>query len=97
MVKLRKLLQTRVSGVKETMYHDPYYQRYIVGTPRVVSMARGIYGERITPEASNSRAWPQAKAWPTSTTCWRAAKRCTPLPDEKVNMDGGPSRQCPHH
>jgi salicylate 5-hydroxylase small subunit len=31
------MIQDRVYGVKETLYHDPYYQRHIVGTPRIVS------------------------------------------------------------
>lgn len=32
----RAMIQDRVYGVKETMYHDPYYQRHIVGTPRIL-------------------------------------------------------------
>lgn len=31
----KAMIRDRVYGVKETMYHDPYYQRHIVGTPRV--------------------------------------------------------------
>lgn len=34
----RAMIRDRVYGVKETMYHDPYYQRHIVGTPRVLSV-----------------------------------------------------------
>jgi salicylate 5-hydroxylase small subunit len=48
----KNMIRDRVYGVKETMYHDPYYQRHIVGTPRVVSVERDIYGERITSEAN---------------------------------------------
>jgi salicylate 5-hydroxylase small subunit len=48
----KNMIRDRVYGVKETMYHDPYYQRHIVGTPRVVSVERNIYGERITSEAN---------------------------------------------
>jgi salicylate 5-hydroxylase small subunit len=48
----KNMIRDRVYGVKETMYHDPYYQRHIVGTPRVVSVERGIVGERITSEAN---------------------------------------------
>ena len=33
----KAMIQDRVYGVKETLYHDPYYQRHIVGTPRIVS------------------------------------------------------------
>ncbi len=48
----KAMIRDRVYGVKETMYHDPYYQRHIVGTPRVLSVERGADGERITAEAS---------------------------------------------
>ena len=34
----RDMIKDRVYGVKETLYHDPYYQRHIVGTPRVLSV-----------------------------------------------------------
>jgi salicylate 5-hydroxylase small subunit len=27
------MLKDRVYGIKETLFHDPYYQRHIVGTP----------------------------------------------------------------
>lgn len=48
----KAMIRDRVYGVKETMYHDPYYQRHIVGTPRVVSVERNIDGERIVSEAN---------------------------------------------
>lgn len=48
----KNMIRDRVYGVKETMYHDPYYQRHIVGTPRVVSVERSLDGERITSEAN---------------------------------------------
>jgi salicylate 5-hydroxylase small subunit len=44
----KEMIKDRVYGVKETMYHDPYYQRHIVGTPRVVS----VEGDRIISEAN---------------------------------------------
>ena len=44
----KAMIQDRVYGVKETMYHDPYYQRHIVGTPRIVS----VDGDRIISEAN---------------------------------------------
>jgi salicylate 5-hydroxylase small subunit len=34
------MLKDRVYGIKETLFHDPYYQRHIVGTP-VVRRAEG--------------------------------------------------------
>ena len=44
----QNMIRDRVYGVKETMYHDPYYQRHIVGTPRIISMN----GDTITSEAN---------------------------------------------
>ena len=34
------MLKDRVYGIKETLFHDPYYQRHVVGTP-VVRERRG--------------------------------------------------------
>jgi salicylate 5-hydroxylase small subunit len=31
------MLKDRVYGIKETLFHDPYYQRHVVGTPSVRS------------------------------------------------------------
>lgn len=33
----RGMLQDRVHGVGDTLFHAPYYQRHIVGPPRIVS------------------------------------------------------------
>ena len=46
----RDMIKDRVYGVKETLYHDPYYQRHIVGTPRVLSITDN--GKRIHAEAN---------------------------------------------
>jgi salicylate 5-hydroxylase small subunit len=48
----KAMIRDRVYGVKETMYHDPYYQRHIVGMPRLLSVQRDERGERITSEAN---------------------------------------------
>ena len=42
------MLKDRVYGIKETLYHDPYYQRHVVGAPVV----RRVEGERIHAEAN---------------------------------------------
>jgi salicylate 5-hydroxylase small subunit len=34
----RGMLNDRVYSVRETLYHDPYYQRHIVSAPRIVSV-----------------------------------------------------------
>jgi salicylate 5-hydroxylase small subunit len=42
------MLKDRVYGIKETLFHDPYYQRHVVGTPVV----RGTEEGRIRCEAN---------------------------------------------
>jgi salicylate 5-hydroxylase small subunit len=42
------MLRDRVYGIRETLFHDPYYQRHVVGVPRIVSSEPG----RITSEAN---------------------------------------------
>ena len=42
------MLKDRVYGIKETLYHDPYYQRHVVGAP----MVRKIEDGRIHSEAN---------------------------------------------
>ena len=32
----RGMLQDRVYGIRETLFHDPYYQRHVVGLPRIL-------------------------------------------------------------
>ena len=40
------MLKDRVYGITETLYHDPYYQRHLVGTPVVRKVENGaIYCE----------------------------------------------------
>jgi salicylate 5-hydroxylase small subunit len=33
------MLKDRVYGIKETLFHDPYYQRHVVGSPAIRSAA----------------------------------------------------------
>ena len=42
------MLKDRVYGIRETLFHDPYYQRHIIGAPVV----RQLDGERIHCEAN---------------------------------------------
>lgn len=48
----KAMIKDRVYGVKETMYHDPYYQRHIVGIPRILSVETHPTGELIRAEAN---------------------------------------------
>ncbi len=42
------MLKDRVYGIQETLYHDPYYQRHVVGAPMVRKVEEG----RIHSEAN---------------------------------------------
>lgn len=42
------MLRDRVYSIRETLFHDPYYQRHVVGVPRVLA----VEGERIRCEAN---------------------------------------------
>jgi salicylate 5-hydroxylase small subunit len=48
----KAMIKDRVYGVKETMYHDPYYQRHIVGIPRILGVDTQAQGELIRAEAN---------------------------------------------
>ena len=37
------MLQDRIYGIKETLFHDPYYQRHVVGAPVVRSAERDTF------------------------------------------------------
>ncbi len=40
------MLKDRVYGIKETLFHDPYYQRHVVGAPIVRKVVDGkVYSE----------------------------------------------------
>ncbi|GGX04249.1 hypothetical protein GCM10007242_06730 [Pigmentiphaga litoralis] len=38
----RGMLRDRGYGIKETLFHDPYYQRHIVSAPRILSAEDGV-------------------------------------------------------
>jgi salicylate 5-hydroxylase small subunit len=40
----RKMLEDRVYGVRNTLYHQPYYQRLVLGPHRVLRVSRGAAG-----------------------------------------------------
>ena len=42
------MLKDRVYGIKETLFHDPYYQRHVVGSPVIRNVADGrIHCDRL--------------------------------------------------
>ena len=44
----KNMLKDRIYGIHETLYHDPYYQRHVVGMPIV----REVNGDVIVAEAN---------------------------------------------
>ena len=54
------MLKDRVYGIRETLFHDPYYQRHVVGAPRGPRRSR--------PSASSARPTTRCSA-PSSTSC----------------------------
>ena len=42
------MLKDRAHAIRETLFHDPYYQRHVVGAPRLLR----VDGERIHSEAN---------------------------------------------
>lgn len=38
----RGMLRDRAYGIKETLFHDPYYQRHVVGAPLVDKVEDGV-------------------------------------------------------
>lgn len=44
----KNMLKDRIYGIHETLYHDPYYQRHVVGLPIV----REVSGDIIVAEAN---------------------------------------------
>ncbi len=42
------MLKDRAYGIRETLFHDPYYQRHVVGLPRLL----GIDADRFEVEAN---------------------------------------------
>jgi salicylate 5-hydroxylase small subunit len=42
------MLRDRVYGIRETLFHDPYYQRHVTGLPLI----RGVEGDVILTETS---------------------------------------------
>jgi salicylate 5-hydroxylase small subunit len=42
------MIKDRVYGIEQTLFHDPYYQRHVIGAPII----RKVEGERIECEAN---------------------------------------------
>ena len=44
----KAMIRDRVYGIEQTLFHDPYYQRHVIGAPVI----RKVEGDRITCEAN---------------------------------------------
>lgn len=44
----KAMIKDRVYGIEQTLFHDPYYQRHVIGAPII----RKVDGERIECEAN---------------------------------------------
>jgi salicylate 5-hydroxylase small subunit len=38
----KAMLRDRVYGIKETLFHEPYYQRHVIGPPRVLQCSDSV-------------------------------------------------------
>jgi salicylate 5-hydroxylase small subunit len=48
----RGMLRDRVYGIRETLFHDPYYQRHVVGVPRILAVDGEGAGWRLRCESN---------------------------------------------
>ena len=63
----RGMLLDRVHGVVDTIYHDPYWQRHVVGAPRLLAVA----DDGIRSEASYVVIRTKRDAMPEILSCGR--------------------------
>jgi salicylate 5-hydroxylase small subunit len=73
----RGMLKDRVYGASETIYHDPYVQRHIVGLPRLLERV----GKVLRCEASYLVIRTKADAMPEILSVGRTLDRIVPTPE----------------
>ena len=73
----RGMLQDRVYGAQETIYHDPYVQRHVVGLPRLL----GTEGSVLRCEASYLVIRTKRDAMPEILSVGRYLDRVVPTPE----------------
>jgi salicylate 5-hydroxylase small subunit len=71
------MLKDRVYGISETIFHDPYYQRHVVGAPRILS----VEGKRIEAEANYAVFRTKANELTTVFNVGRYVDRVLRTPD----------------
>lgn len=77
----KPMLRDRVFGVRETLYHDPYYQRHIVGTPCVLQVSTN--GRRITSQANYAVI---RTKYDGQSTVFNAGRYCDVVVDTHAGM-----------
>lgn len=73
----RGMLQDRVFGARETIYHDPYVQRHITGLPRLLARE----GDTLVCEAPVLVIRTKRDAMPETLLVGRYLDRVVPTPD----------------
>lgn len=77
----RGMLKDRVYGAAETIYHDPYVQRHIVGLPRLLGREATDRGEVLRCEASYLVIRTKRDALPEILSVGRYLDRIVATPD----------------
>ena len=64
------MLKDRVYGIRETLFHDPYYQRHVVSAPVALAASGTVSRPRRTTQcfAPSSRAGPRCSTWSGAST-----------------------------
>lgn len=73
----RAMLQDRVYGARETIYHDPYVQRHVSGLPRLLQRD----GEALVTETAVLVLRTKRDAMPEILIAGRYLDRTVPTPD----------------
>ena len=77
----RGMLQDRVYGAQQTIFHDPYVQRHIVSMPRLLSRESTMQGDVLCCEASYLVVRTKRDAMPEILSVGRYLDRVVPTPD----------------
>ncbi len=77
----RAMLQDRVYGARETIYHDPYAQRHVGGPPRLLAREPGPEGSTLVTETPVLVLRTKRDAMPEILLAGRYLDRVVPTPD----------------
>lgn len=78
----RGMLQDRVFGAQETIYHDPYVQRHVTGLPRLLERQ----GERLVCEAPVIVVRTKRDAMPEILLAGRYLDHVVPTPETGMGL-----------